>query len=305
MKSTLVIAVILALLVITSAQNFNINCQFLTVSTRYTCFVDSINVPDNESTNFIIGGQHQLGRTNADVRAIDISFSTTPFIITQFFTTFTSVTHFSSFTSGLTRVQTNAFANARSLQNLRITFNPALRTINANAFIGAINLEIMDLWNNQIETIHEAAFTGLASLNLLLLDSNRLQQLHANVFRPLASLEVLELLDNQLQSLDGRLLENNRQIWLLDISRNQVNAIGRAFLDNLPSLSRFIALQNICVNADWRIGGATTVETVRQGLTTCFDNFIEPPVDELRRFIFELRGPLTLRYENGTEIIRV
>ena len=48
-----------------------------------------------------------------------------------------------------------------------------------------------------------------------------------------------------------------------------------------------------------------TVETIREGLTACFENFVEPSEPEVRRFILEIRGPFSLRFENGTEIVQI
>lgn len=81
----------------------------------------------------------------------------------------------------------------------------------------------------------------------------------------------------------------------------RINVIGRNFLDNFPQLRYFDA-----VNNSWTISGLTTIETARRGLAQCFDNFVPvPDDDELRRFVIEMRGSLSLKFENGTEIIRV
>jgi hypothetical protein len=80
-------------------------------------------------------------------------------------------------------------------------------------------------------------------------------------------------------------------------------------------LNGFIALQilslegNRCINRNFAIDGVTTtLDTVRRDLNLCFNNNVEGPTEpegELRRFVIEVRGPLSLRFENGTEIVRV
>lgn len=266
-------------------QNVNINCQFTVIDERYVCSVSGLKVPDDENVNFIIGSEHQIGRTNADVQEIVISFSCTAFIITEFFIMFPNVTHFTSTFSGLTRIQSHAFVCARVLIFTSVNQNPMLHKINSNVFTGATHLNKLVICDND-------------------LSANRIQQLPVNIFRPLTSLAYLYLADNQLSSLDVSLLENNRELTMLEIYNNQINAIGRTFFDNKPSLTHFWAFSNICVDKNWVIGGTVTIYTVREKLLTCFNNFIELPVDETQRFIPELRGPLTLHDENEIENIR-
>jgi hypothetical protein len=89
---------------------------------------------------------------------------------------------------------------------------------------------------------------------------------------------------------------------------HNIDAIGSSFLDGLTNLQHVGMLFNKCVNNSWNIEGAVTVETVRDGLTDCFNNSpIDPPEpeDELRRFVIEVRGPFTMRFENGTLIVTV
>lgn len=296
------ILVLLALSTAISAQNANLNCQFAVVETLYSCVLIGASVPDNENVNVIIGGTHSPGQSNANVQGILILVSTIPFIVTQLFTTFPNVIAL-NINAGLTRIQSNAFANAENLEFASISNNNNLRTVAANGFTGAGNLQVLDLNFNQIETVHETAFVGLSSLTHLYLDRNNINELHVNLFRPLTSLLMLILSENRLESLDGRLLENNRLIEHLEINRNQVNAIGRSFLDNFAQLEFFSFVENICANNFWFIGGTTTIDTIRQGLAVCFDNFIEGPDDEVKRFVLQLRGSLTINDENGNEIV--
>lgn len=271
MKSFGVFLALLSLSAV-SGQVQNINCNFLMLNV-YTCGLTFITIPDNENLNIVIGGQHMAGRSNADVVRIDISGSTIPFIIAQLFTTFPNVERYQHATS-LTRVQTNAFAAAGSLTSVVILFNEQLTEIQANAFNGASNLRNLDLGENSIAKIHETAFNGLTSLTDLYLDNNDIGQLHHNVFRPLSAIQNVILSDNQLTSLDGRLFQNNPTIRFLELNRNQINAVGREFLDGITALQRLSALSNVCVNSAWRIEGTTTIDTILQGLSTCFSNSV-------------------------------
>lgn len=285
-------------------QTVNINCNFRFIFDTYTCDLAGIVIPDNENVNIIIGGIHNPGMNNNLVGDVILTSSITPFIITQMFTTFPQLTRVWIGQSELQRIQPNAFANAGNLRDLVITGNYLLHVVPENAFTGATNLRTLDLWDNNIENIHEAAFTGLSFLGWLALDSNQISQLHVNVFRPLTSIANLEISDNRIESIDGRLFETNSQLIDLRIARNGLNAIGRNFLEGLANLWNLVLTGNRCIDRHFLINGITTIETVRQELTTCFNNFEESPGD-YRRFALELRGSLVLRHENGSEIIRI
>lgn len=170
----------------------------------------------------------------------------------------------------------------------------------------------MDLQGNGITSIHETAFNGLSSVHTIFLGTNLIQRLPVQVLSTLTSLEFFHADSNRLESLDGRLFANNPRIVNLNFNFNQINAMGRNFLDFIPQILEIRFLLNRCANNHWIINFlGVTIETVRQGLSVCFNNFVETPEPEpepegeLRRFVLELRGPLSLRFENGTEIVRV
>lgn len=308
MKVVLLVQVIFGLFTSSQSQNVNINCNFLIATGLYSCSLLGVMIPDNENANIIIGGAHISPRNNADVQRVQVTNSNIPFIITQLFTTFPNIVELAISNGGLTRVQSNAFANAVNLRTASVANNQLFGTIHANAFTGALSLSSLQFNLNRIQSIHEAAFNGLTALQNLIMENNNIQNLTNNVFQPLTSLRVLSLSNNQLEIIDGRLLANNNQVTQLDLSRNRIDAIGRNFLDGFTGLLLFNANGNRCVNSFWIIGGTTTINTVRNGLETCFNNFIEAPEkpeEDVRRFVLELRGSLTIRNENGTEVITI
>lgn len=288
-----------------SAKALTLNCRFV-LTAEYTCEISGINLSENDAANVVIGGQHLPGRSNIDVREVRIFNSNIPIILNQLFTTFTNLDQMTISSSGLARIQTGAFDGAQRLTILLVLFNRQLRTIQPNAFVGASALTNIDLGENEIDTIHESAFNGLMSLRFLLLDNNKISQIPFNVFQPLPLVEVIVLDHNLLTSLSGRIFSNNPRISQINISDNRINAIGSSFLDGLSGLTSLFANNNTCVDSSWRIVGSVTIDTIRLGLAWCFNNDgDEKQPDELRRFILELRGPFSLRFENGTEIVRV
>lgn len=300
MASLAIFIAMMVLFAVAKTQTVDISCEFLFHNEIYTCRLADITISDSADADYVISGVHETDMTNEDVMKVQIINSNIPFVITQLFTTFPALNACYITNGGLTRIQSNAFPNASSLTYLEVQQNHELRIIQENAFVGAPNLFNIDLYDNEIEEIHENAFEGLGLLLQLFLDRNHLSHLPLNVFRPLTTLYTLQLSENHFESLEGKLFIHNSEIRILEVALNQINAISESLLDNLPQLSFFNTLGNICISRMFFISETTPVSYVREALTSCFNNFVE-----VRRIILEVRGPITLRYENGTEIIRI
>lgn len=261
------------------AQNTNINCEFLFFASEYTCEIIGVRITDNENANFVIGGVHLPGLGNNDVVMLDIRNSDIPFIITQFFTTFPNIGRIFIWNGGLRRIHPNAFINTSGVAELSIVLNP-------------------------IDAIYEGAFNGLSSVQVLSLMFNQIRHIHFNAFRSMPHLFWLFLTGNQLESLDGRLIANLQfleQAWIRD---NQINGIQRSFLDNLPRLRQLDLRSNHCINQEWELNSIVTVETIRNELATCFDNFDNSSGDDdLDRFHVKVRGPMGFVHKHGTGIV--
>jgi hypothetical protein len=292
-----------------NAQDFRLNCVFtMPINGRYTCQLFDTIVPDNINLNFVIGGVHTQGRNNNNVQQVIITDSRIPFIISQFFTTFPNLLSFTISEGGLTRIQPNAFANAQNVESITLVFNPDFHSIEANAFSGLIRVSSIQLNSNGIDSINETAFNGLTQLSVLSMRQNYIRTLPENLFATLQSLRTVFFHRNSIYSLSGQLFANNRNLEIMSFNDNKINAIGSSILDGLTNLQHVGMLFNKCVSNSWNIGGSVTVETIRVGLTECFNNSpIDPPEpeDELRRFVIEVRGPFTMRFENGTHIVTV
>jgi hypothetical protein len=287
------------------SEDVNVDCSYSLWESVYTCTVALLTVPDDPSINFIIEGSHLAGRTDNDVRRINVYFSDVPIVISQLFEKFPNVEFLDSVSGGLRRIQSNAFASAENLRRINIGGSRSFETIEANAFVGARRLVDLDLNINGIETIHETAFNGLDSLENLELHSNRIRELPTNVFASLPSLKRLDMFLNSLRTIDGRLFANNSRIQFINLAQNLIDEVGRSFLDGMNQLDFLSMRGNRCLDIAWRIGGATTIETIRRELEPCFPKSEPKPEGELRRFVIEVQGPLKLMFENGTEIVTV
>lgn len=275
MKACFIINLALTV-ILANAQNTNINCNFVFYGNQYTCDLVGVIVADNEQANFIIGGQHFSGHGNNDVRRLRIIFSNIPFIITQLFTTFPNINAIFIWRAGLRRIQPNAFINTRGVVEFGMS-------------------------NNPIEDINENAFNGLFEVRRMFLEYNQIRQLHFSSFQNMPLLEWLHCRGNQLETLDGRLIANNQLLVQIRFDGNQIIGIQRSFLDNQPSLSWLDLRGNRCIDRQWWLtgGNAVSIDSIRQELDTCFNNFEQ----ELRKFIVTVQGSVRILYENGTVIL--
>lgn len=282
----------------TAAQTQNVNCVFWTVNGVYTCRVGNQIIADNENQTFVITGTHSGINNDASVRAVEIeATSNIPFVIPQLFERFPNVFRYIVSSSGVLRLQSNAFRYARSLELIVINSNP-LHTIQANAFVGASSLRTLDLRGNQIANIFEESFNGLSTLRDFMLEDNQIRRLPQNFLRPIKNVESVYLSDNMIETVDGKLFQNNRQIREIDFVRNRINEIGRGIVDGLSNLQIFNIFRNRCADNIWVVGGTTSIDTIRSGLNPCFVNY-----DSLRRLRVEVRGKATLSDDYGNSIL--
>jgi hypothetical protein len=255
-------------------------------------------VSDNENMKIVITGSHLEGFNDLEVQDISITDSSIPFIVRQLFLSIPNVS----------RIRAGDFTNASNLRFVTARYNPNFRSIGANTFSGAASISNIDLSSNGIETIAACAFSGLSTLRALTLDNNRINELPATLLESLTNLNTFGARNNTLQRLDERLFPNNRLVFSIHFSLNQIDSIQSTFLDGLNSLRNLNLNNNRCVSYNFIIDGAgVTLDRVRRDLSSCFENFVErpEPEGELRRFIIEVRGTLSMRFENGTEIVRV
>lgn len=257
-----------------SANSVNIECIFLSNVMDYTCLLDGISIPDDESLEIVIGGWHPPNRTNADVTMVMIGRSNIPFIITQLFTTFPNLSTLDiTRESGLTWIQTGAFANASNLEIISIQRNKGLRELQANAFSGASRAVVVFLYYNNIDSVHENAFEGMTRLLLLSLNSNQVRNLPPKLLSSLKNLISFTAADNQLNFIDGNFFENNERVISINLSTNRINALGRNLLDRNTELQAFEILENRCADDQWYpIEDENTVDRVLDGLDRCFSN---------------------------------
>lgn len=254
-----------------NAQTANIICDFQ-ATPSYTCALRGLQFPDNPALNFGISGSHLPGRTNADVVSVVIQDSQTPFIINELFAVFPNVDALTITSSGLTRIQPNAFVGGGNLREVTITNNP-LTSLGPHSFFGALGIFTLNLQNNQLTNVDVDALYGLHGLHNILLSNNQLTRLPADVFLWRGNLRRIYLNNNRLDRLPGTLFEPARLVNEILLSNNDINAVGRNLINGLSSLARFEILNNGCVSRSWGVGDSNINQQIVEALDGCFQNY--------------------------------
>ncbi|CRL02117.1 CLUMA_CG015285, isoform A [Clunio marinus] len=261
---------ILTWLEVANGQSVDIVCSYIFIGSQYMCSFYGLEVPNNEQYHVTISGDHMHGFSDYNVQRLQVWSSNVSFVLPQFFTKFPNVEVFDIRSSGLERIQSNAFMNAGNLRIVSMIDDLEFIAIYPNAFLGATKLETISLNDNNIQFIHESAFNGLTSLKFLYLQNNKISYLPTNVFSSLISLDTLDLSRNFLTTLDERLLSNNFRLFTLSIESNQISSIGRNFFSNLFELLFLNLSGNECVNDSWVVDVASSNE-IRQSLFPCYN----------------------------------
>lgn len=127
-----------------SSQTVFVNCNYVIISSFYTRFHKQ-QLPVTKTQTLSLA--EIINPEEAMLMFCEFKF------YFQTFTTFTNVEHFTMhFSRGFTTIQANAFANAQSVRTILITSNSDLKSIGANAFSRATNLQELRLHFNEIET---------------------------------------------------------------------------------------------------------------------------------------------------------
>lgn len=284
----------------TAQQTATIFCNFLISGADYDCNVLTSFIPDDETVQIQILGQHQPNRDNSQVTRVLITNSFHPFIVRQFFSTFPNIHTYSySQSTSPFRIQLAAFIDSPpSLRTISITGTP-LAILNDHAFQGATNLETINLGFNQLTTIPQFALGGLSNLLNIELSGNQITSISDSALRQLPNLQSLTLNQNQLTRVSGNFLLTNPQLLVFQASNNNITEIGRRFLDPVANLNVLNLDGNECISQSWSgIGGigGPTKDDIRGHLNVCFDNY--GGATELKEFYLELRGNIRLYDED-------
>ena len=111
-----------------------------------------------------------------------------------------------------------------------------IATLKAGDFSGFDNLQVLNLFDNQLSTLPATVFSGLGNLNQLTLRGNQLSTLPATVFSGLDNLEWLRLGDNRLTILPSGVFSSLSTLTILVLGENQLSTLPADVFSDLGSL---------------------------------------------------------------------
>uniref|UniRef100_A0A8C4WCA1 Reticulon 4 receptor n=1 Tax=Gopherus evgoodei TaxID=1825980 RepID=A0A8C4WCA1_9SAUR len=144
----------------------------------------------------------------------------------------------------ITLVRSTSFTSCRNMTILWIHSNN-ISLIESGAFYGLDKLEELDLSDNvNLKSINPTTFQGLIHLHALHLDRCGLLELSTGLFRGLFSLQHLYLQDNNLQNLLDDTFLDLANLTYLFLHGNKIKSLSENVFRGLINLDRLLLHQN-------------------------------------------------------------
>ncbi|KAI6076116.1 Reticulon-4 receptor [Aix galericulata] len=144
----------------------------------------------------------------------------------------------------ITLVRSTSFTSCRNMTILWIHSNN-ISLIEPGAFYGLSKLEELDLSDNtNLKSINPVTFRGLVHLHTLHLDRCGLLELSTGLFRGLFSLQYLYLQDNNLQNLLDDTFIDLANLTYLFLHGNKIKSLSENVFRGLINLDRLLLHQN-------------------------------------------------------------
>uniref|UniRef100_A0A8C0IRP6 Reticulon 4 receptor n=1 Tax=Chelonoidis abingdonii TaxID=106734 RepID=A0A8C0IRP6_CHEAB len=144
----------------------------------------------------------------------------------------------------ITLVRSTSFTSCRNMTILWIHSNN-ISLIESGAFYGLDKLEELDLSDNvNLKSINPTTFRGLIHLHALHLDRCGLLELSTGLFRGLFSLQHLYLQDNNLQNLLDDTFLDLANLTYLFLHGNKIKSLSENVFRGLINLDRLLLHQN-------------------------------------------------------------
>ncbi|KAJ7408793.1 Reticulon-4 receptor [Pitangus sulphuratus] len=144
----------------------------------------------------------------------------------------------------ITLVRSTSFTSCRNMTILWIHSNN-ISLIEPGAFYGLNKLEELDLSDNtNLKSINPVTFRGLVHLHTLHLDRCGLLELSTGLFRGLFSLQYLYLQDNNLQTLLDDTFIDLANLTYLFLHGNKIKSLSENVFRGLINLDRLLLHQN-------------------------------------------------------------
>ena len=154
--------------------------------------------------------------------------------------------------SDIACIPTEIFLVFKNLKTLVISDgNKNLNSLKPNNFIGANNLEVLQLNNNNIPSLVPSNFMKARGLKNLDLSRNRITDVKPHTFTGLDQLQKLNLNDNQIETLKSFSLMGLFSLKELRLSNNKIKKIEFQALRYNKKLLMITFKGNRCINVNF------------------------------------------------------
>lgn len=286
-----------------SAQNpVEIECDFFsTIYDDYVCLIYQQNATDRNAS-YVFVGDHEEGKTNADVVAVGVFFSNMTFIIPEIYTSFPNITELDIEFTGLTEIDPiPATVNLEFF----ICYRNDLSTIANETFAtqnsSLIYLEMMD---NGITTLEEDAFVGGSQVVVLYLLFNRINTPPTRTFWPLTTVGLIDIEANNFQRIHHTLFLQNNELEIVFMENNNISAVSPQFTFGFrDTMFAIVMYRNECIDRAFILEEDIVIAFMHSSLQGCYNNFTNADPNANRTITLEFRGPLRLFDDFGNLIL--
>lgn len=214
--------------------------------TGYTCSVIAKSFKVDDST-IIFGGEHFIGKTDADVKYVAFCLSYVESIPSEIFDNFPSIEQLNVEVSRMKFIDRNSLQGAFRLEKLYARGN-YITKLDADTFAEATNLKLINFHDNSINSIDENAFRRLVRLEELFLGKNWINDLNNNTFNDLINLKVIYLQSNRIDHLSEGLFRNTLKLRKIVLANNKIKVIPEDSFKSLVQLQQISLILNVCAH---------------------------------------------------------
>lgn len=286
--------------------DYPVQCNFRNNFNGYSCRLENVELMF-PNVNVVFEGEHLDGRTDADVREVEILDSMVTFIIPSMFTQFRNLEFLDIYRTSLSYLQ---FPNVTT--NLREIYivGGMINRIENSTFVNSPSLERLIIRESGVTEIEESAFEGLENLRFLSLIGNHIQRVPQRALHDIPNAYWIDFERNNLTRVEASSFAESRNLTNLYLEHNQIVEIEGTFTEAFRERIFLINVyDNLCADRSFTFSND---EQVRQSeftwfsmvMSQCYNNFAAGP-NGLRRVTLQLDGPMSFFDAFGNLVLRV
>ncbi|CAG9798450.1 unnamed protein product [Chironomus riparius] len=225
------------------SQTEGLSCRYFEDISGYNC--ELIIQNPNGLNNFTeISGDHIDGKSDSDVKVVNVHRSITTNIPAIICEKFNNIQRASFESSGIERIDDYSFAHCKNLTKLSIMYTMVKR-IDRNAFKENLILESLIIDDAELSTMPNNIFSNASrKLKFLSLQKNSFKILKAEWFQPLVKLEELRLDFNEIEEIPENAFSSIKNLRLLSMTYNKLKVLSAKSFGNLSKLNDYNFFNN-------------------------------------------------------------